>query len=60
MAYTNNNVNLSRKALVYAICFDIAKTALSMIGSVNEADKSKTSMIVYDTVTAAAKAKSAK
>ena len=60
MAYSNSNVSLSRKALVYAICFDIAKTALSMIGSTNEADKTKVSMVVYDTVTAAAKAKSGK
>lgn len=51
----NNYEELARKALCYCICMDIARTALSSLGSANTADKTQVVMSCYDEVTSAAK-----
>ena len=51
----SSDLALARKALVYAICLDIIRGAINSIGSVNTADASKSSMIIYEELTKAAK-----
>ncbi len=48
-----------RKTLCYALCLDIVKGAVSTLGSVNAADKTAVTGVVYDELTNAAKAQKA-
>lgn len=48
--YNSNNEAIARKALAYAICFDMVKAAISNIGRVNGSDHTKVNMIVYDEI----------
>lgn len=49
-----NQIEVARKALAYAITCDIVRGSVTAIGSVNTADSSKTATIVFDEVAKAA------
>lgn len=51
---------LYRKALVYTIALDIASMALTNVGRINTADRSKLATIVYNKLTQQARSKGVK